>query len=130
MKRLLMNQTTHRFEKLNLVGIASKKGDYDQLKCSYCGLSGRSYKLGVIEVRPEKRAVPICPKAPKMDLPKQIRITKCHGNGPQFRNLAPDSVHDLVEPPPGYSHDPMGVWVQGVGEPVKVLFDEFEPVAD
>jgi len=56
----------------------------------------------------------------------KIKITKCLAFGKQFENLTPDSVHDVIEAPERYkSSKVVGVWVMGVGEPVKVLPNEY-----
>lgn len=55
----------------------------------------------------------------------QIEIINCVAVGPQFANLIPRSRHDIINPPEGYDNNG-GVWVMGVGEPVKVLFREFK----
>ena len=62
------------------------------------------------------------------DKAKKIKIIKCTAYGEIFANLIPNSTHDVIEAPNGYSNDTMGVWVQGVGEPVKVLSYEYEEI--
>lgn len=60
---------------------------------------------------------------------RSIRIIHCRANGPQFKNLMDGSLHVTVETPTNQDKiDYTGVWVMGVGEPVKVLNDEFEYV--
>lgn len=56
---------------------------------------------------------------------KKIKVTKCTAYGKVFSNLLPDSEHEVVTPPQGYKNDHSGVWVMGVGEPVKLLTVEF-----
>ena len=64
-----------------------------------------------------------------MEKRKQIKVTECRAYGPQFANLTPGSVHDVIPAPPGYENSG-GVWVEGVGEPVKLLDGEYMRVED
>jgi hypothetical protein len=57
---------------------------------------------------------------------RKIEIIQVNANGPQFANLTPGSVHEVIEPPLGGMNDVSGVWVMGVNEPVLVLFREYE----
>lgn len=59
-----------------------------------------------------------------------IVITDCRACGKQFENLLKDSVHTVIPAPEGEKEDSRGVWVMGVGEPVKVLNGEFLFVAN
>ena len=57
---------------------------------------------------------------------QKIKITYCQAFGKQFENLTPDSIHDVIETPDRHKNSEMkGVWVMGVGEPVKVLNEEY-----
>ena len=56
---------------------------------------------------------------------RTICITRCEACGPQFSNIIPGSKHTVISPPEGFSEDDKGVWVMGVGEPVKILNYEF-----
>ena len=57
---------------------------------------------------------------------KKIMITYCNAFGKQFENLTPNSVHEVIEAPERYKKSKVeGVWVMGVGEPVKVLEEEY-----
>lgn len=56
----------------------------------------------------------------------KIKITFCNAQGGQFANLTPGSEHEVIDPPKGHKNDNRGVWVMGVGEPVKVLKREYE----
>jgi hypothetical protein len=51
----------------------------------------------------------------------KIKIIQCTAWGPIFANLTPGSIHKVIEPPKHHKPDKYGVWVQGIGEPVKVL---------
>lgn len=55
---------------------------------------------------------------------KRIKITQCRAFGPQFSNLIPGSIHDVIKTPAGEKREG-GVWVMGNGEPVKVLQGEY-----
>ena len=60
---------------------------------------------------------------------QKIKITVCQAFGPQFENLIPDSIHDVIETPARHKNSEMkGVWVMGIGEPVKVLNDEYTQI--
>ena len=58
-----------------------------------------------------------------------FRSTKCLAHGKQFANVViPGSEHDVVSPPDMYVNDRTGVWVMGIGEKVKILRGEYEPI--
>lgn len=116
--------TNHKFEKQNLVTMFDRQGQYDVYKCSACGLSGKARDLASVSVSgSNKKRVLNCPKAV---LVRRIRIINCSAYGKAFENLKPGSIHDVISPPAGHDNS-RGVWVMGVGEPVKVLFGEYEP---
>ena len=124
MHQIKIDTSEHKFDKKNLLGIRNRRGVYDKLECS-CGVWGRSYQLGVIEISGSfsaKRANN-CPNY--QNTTKKIKIIIVRASGEQFDNLTPDSVHEVVTPPKGYKNDASGVWVMGVKEPVKVLTNEF-----
>lgn len=56
---------------------------------------------------------------------KLIQIQQIGAHGHQFLNLTNYSIHSIVEPPEGFYNDAYGVWVWGVGEPVRILNPEF-----
>jgi hypothetical protein len=122
--KITRSTTTHEFEKQNLVTLTDRTGMYDLYKCAFCGLTGKAYTLTEITVNDRvKSATENCPKAKKV---KKIRITNCRAAGQVFANLTPGSVHDVVDAPKGQPNNLAGVWVMGVGEPVKVLVGEYE----
>ena len=122
MKRVNINESDHDFEKLNLVTL---KGGGDLLKCKNCGMKGKTKDINGLYVNGNYKNPQFC-KAVKTDTSKKrIKITFCTANGKVFKNLKPDSIHETVSPPPPYKEDKSGVWVMGVGEPVKVLNNEF-----
>lgn len=113
----------HKFTKTNLVTISGPKGMYDEYKCEVCGMKGRSYKFGTIQISASYREnIFRCKKlVPK----KRIVITRCSAWGDEFVNLTRGSIHTIVDPPEGKDTS-RGVWVMGVTEPVLVFFNEFE----
>lgn len=113
----------HRFIKKNTITQQNSRGLFDIYECEACGLKARSYRLGRLEL--DERQKNKFYKCPAMISKKKIKITKCHAFGSEFLNLTPGSVHDIIEPPLG-ENEARGVWVQGVGRPVLVLFSEFE----
>ena len=58
----------------------------------------------------------------------KIKITQMQAVGKAFANLTPGSEHAVVNPPKGQKNGERGLWVMGVGEPVLVLFHEFNRV--
>lgn len=119
-----LRQTNHTFDKHNLVTLMGKRGAYDLYKCDACGLIGKRYGASgilVIANNVSRKKVFNCPKSKSI---RKIKITTCNAVGSVFKNLKPGSVHDVIDPPEGKDNS-RGVWVMGVGEPVKVLFGEF-----
>lgn len=43
-------QNGHDWEKMNQVGITNRRGIYDEFRCKHCGLRGKSYTLGLLEI--------------------------------------------------------------------------------
>lgn len=112
----------HKFTKINLVTKQGPNGMYDEYKCEQCGMKGRSYRIGRICLsKIYGKNIFKC----KALVPKtKIQITKCTGFGGQFSNLTPGSIHSIVDPPSGEDRS-KGEWVQGVGDIVLVLYNEF-----
>lgn len=125
-----VKESGHEFEKKNLVTITGRKGGYDLKVCKYCGIKGKQYALESIQIGENynKERVFLCPKAPKREKPKQIKILYCNASSRIFANITPDSVHDVISIPEGEKDNNKGVWVMGVGEPVKILNYEFNEV--
>lgn len=122
------NEGGHTWEKTNLVTIQGKGGKgYDTYRCIYCGLTAKMYSFGELCV--EDRSHKKLSRCISVNKISKIRITCCRANGIQFENLIPGSIHDIIAPPTGFDNS-RGVWVMGVGEPVKVLFGEFEYVKE
>lgn len=118
----------HDWQKVNLVTLVSKGcSTYDLYRCSRCGLEAKRYRLNELVVDERYRnKLAHCSSVGK---PKQLQIIECRAVGPQFANLTPGSVHDIIAPPEGNDRK-RGEWVMGVGEPVKVLFDEFNYIKE
>lgn len=112
----------HCWEKTNLVTREGKEL-YNTYKCRCCGLKAKMVSFGILQISERSRKkFERCTAAEKAT---QIEIIQCDAVGPQFTNLTPGSVHDIINPPTGFDNK-NGVWVMGNGEPVKVLFREFK----
>lgn len=75
-----MTNGGHKWEKQNLVTVTSAKGMYDKYKCDYCGIVGKSYVLGLLEVEGNvsTESVLTCSnKNHKYHVPEIIKITRC-----------------------------------------------------
>lgn len=123
--------TNHLFEKQNLVTLTSKDGGYDSMICKYCGIKAKAITLGTYTFsdRVKKDRATTCNKLPESKKGKKVKITYCNAGGGSFENLTPDSIHDVIDPPKGQDNNG-GVWVMGVGEPVKILRREFNYLED
>lgn len=127
MKIFDMSETNHLWIKENLATISDGRGAHDIFKCEMCGIKGKSYSIGVIELdgrlkNPESCKMVIIPKKIKMK-------KKCTAMGKQFKNLTGGSVHKVIKPPKKqFPNGKGGVWVMGIGEPVRVLFGEYVEV--
>lgn len=128
MYNISIDKSTHSWKKKNLITLPSNKGGYDILICANCGMRGKTYTLGVIQLKGSYSFANVkdCPKAPKTDKPKagRVKITRCNAMGKVFENLTDGSEHDIVDTPEG-EHSRDGVWIMGVGVPVKVLDGEY-----
>ena len=114
----------HTWEKQNLVTVATKKGGHDVLKCKHCGIQGNTSSLWTIKLKGSYSHDKVY-NCPGNHGAKRIKITECGAVGKVFANLTPGSEHDVIAPPEAYKND-KGTWVMGVGEPVKVLPNEFK----
>lgn len=119
----------HVWEKQNLVTVNRKGKMFDEMVCQKCNMKGRRYGFVSVEVSESYNVenVHLCPGAEEFEVPKKVTVVKCTANGKRFENLIPNSIHETVTPPIGYKNDHTGVWVMGVGEPVKLLSYEFVP---
>ena len=122
MQEFNLSEGGHEGEKTNLVTIEGKR-PYDIYKCKRCGITGKSYRLGTIEI-PE-RSIPKMGTCQKLQRYDSIKITRCNACGQEFIGLIPGSVHQTV-PPPNGEDNKRGEWVMGKTEPVLVLFGEFQ----
>lgn len=113
----------HEWEKQNLVTLGKKKS-YDIYKCKRCGIIGKSYILGMINIKEaDVKKMQKCNGY--KGIFKQVRIVDCRAVGPQFQNMIPGSIHNIVPPPSGETSE-RGEWVMGVGEPILLLAGEYE----
>ena len=127
MYNISLKEGSHNWEKQNLVTIIKGGKSYDEMKCSGCGMQGKTHRLTNIILKGSYSVSGVrrCKAAGKFEVPSRIRITNCVAHGEQFANLVNDSEHDVVAPPESYNNDEDGVWVMGVGESVKVLNNEY-----
>lgn len=116
----------HEWEKVNVVTIYGKR-PYDIYKCKGCGITGKSYILGMIEI-PE-RSISKMQLCQGIHRAASIKITRCGACGEEFQALVPGSIHQVVSPPEGQDNK-RGEWVMGKTEPVLVLFGEFTYVKE
>jgi hypothetical protein len=119
-----LSEGGHTWEKQNLVTIATRKSSYDILKCKHCGIEGKTTSLWTIRLKGSYSSDKVY-NCPNNKTAVHIQITQCHAFGKVFANLTPGSIHEVITPPEEYKND-RGIWVMGVGEPVKVLSDEFK----
>jgi len=54
----------------------------------------------------------------------KIKIVNCTAIGAIFENLIPGSIHETVDPP-AERENREEIWVEGVGEPVRLLGGEY-----
>lgn len=121
------DQGGHNWEKQNLVTIMDRKGHYDIYKCSKCGMQAKSDTISTIKLKGSYSIENVynCKGDNSINELNRIRITNCTAQGKSFENLKPNTEHSIITPPEGYKNDHTGVWVMGVGEPVKILTSEF-----
>ncbi len=127
---LNLSNTTHNFNKTNLVTV---KGGGDNYACK-CGLKGYRppFQDSILVVGKAKLINEPCPFSeaqPVKELPKKVRITNFGGHSSTFANLTNGSEHDIVECPKEYKNKYANdVWVMGIGEPVRLLGNEYEEI--
>ncbi len=123
-----LNDNPHKFEKMNLV---TQIGNFDTLKCSKCGIKGKTTSLITLKVKGSysKSKVDNCNSTDtdlrKGNTGKKVKIIFCTAVGESFENLKPNSEHFVIEVPKHENADSSGVWVMGTSEPVKILNNEF-----
>ena len=122
MQEFNLSEGVHEWEKVNIVTMYGKK-PHDIYKCKRCGVTGKSYRLGTIEI-PE-RSIPKMQLCQGIHRATSIKIIRCGACGEEFRALVPGSIHQVVSPPEGQDNK-RGEWVMGKTEPVLVLFGEFQ----
>lgn len=123
-----LTQGGHKWRKKNLMTIFKGRKHFDILRCEVCGIEGKTNSIATISIKETYNRNKVYNCTGKHEIAKKIKIIKCTAYGETFANLIPNSTHDVIEAPNGYSNDTMGVWVQGVGEPVKVLSYEYEEI--
>ena len=90
----------HEWYKLNLVTLKDNKGLYDLMKCKNCGIKGKRYSLNSIHIYERYLHMLQCPV--KYD---QIKIIHTNAFGKQFENLTDGSIHDIIDPPEGFTRE-------------------------
>lgn len=132
MKTVSLLSIYHNFSKVNLITIIKGGRSYDILKCSKCSMEGKRYGVSenlTISGKYPNSQIQYCIEDPKQMKDeftgKLVKITECIASGLQFEELTPGSIHRIVTPPNGEVNGDRGVWVMGVGEPVKILFNEY-----
>lgn len=118
----------HDWEKANFLKLEKAGRLFDEMECFKCGIKGRHYEGDIIEVteRFKSENAHGCLKAEKPSKRKRVRIIKCNDLSFQFKELKPNTVHSIINPPRGYCGVMSGVWVMGIDEPVKLEKGEFE----
>lgn len=119
---------TQHWSKVNNVTLYRGKKIYDLYKHT-SGATAKRYGITEELTITEKEYIKYKSWMKKRNLEavgKTIKIIKCFAAGKQFENLLPGSKHTIISPPKNQKSDNAGVWVMGVGEPVKVLNSEFE----
>ena len=117
-------QNGHNWEKVNQVGKKNRRGIYDEFRCKHCGLRGKSYTLGLLEIAERDRKKAAMCKGARKFAKSYVKVIRCEACGKAFANLTPGSIHKIVPSPDGEKSS-RGEWVMGVGEPVLLLFGEF-----
>lgn len=117
-------QNGHDWEKVNQVGKKNRRGIYDEFRCKHCGLRGKSYTLGLLEIAERDRKKAAMCKGARKCAKSYVKVIRCDACGKVFANLTPGSIHKVVPSPNGKDNS-RGEWVMGVGEPVLLLFGEF-----
>ncbi len=125
MKTVELSMGGHKWEKQNLTTVSKGERSYDLYKCKACGITGKSYQIGYITVcEKETKKMEKCKGYNCMSVKRRIKVLNCRAFGPQFENMVPGSVHDIIAPPDG-KNNKRGEWVMGIGEPVLLLAGEY-----
>ena len=119
----------HDWSKQNLITVSKARKSYDILKCTKCGIEGKRLNVSTITFTENVPLNKIKNCDGKGIIPIKIRVIKCNAFGEIFINLVPNSEHTVVDAPHPYKNDQSGVWVQGIGEPVKLLKGEYEIIS-
>lgn len=128
MYNISIKEGGHKWEKQNALTITTSRGSYDLMKCSLCGISGKTSSINTIQLKGSyaRETVFNCKGNKTISVLKKIKITHCTAQGKIFENIIDGSIHEVVTPPKNYKNDHTGVWVMGNGEPVKILTEEFD----
>lgn len=73
-----LDETTHEFDKTNMVSIPGRGTVYDRYRCDLCGLEGNRYGISAAICVPNKKKNPptnYCPEAINWDDPEEDEYT-------------------------------------------------------
>ena len=126
MKTVNFKYGGHKWEKQNLVTRHDRNGFFDEYQCKCCGIVGKSYTMGIIDIpdRYFENGRHICTSKSS-----KVKVKFCTAHGEAFANMTPGSIHEIIKPPQGQNAE-RGEWVMGCGEPVLLLWQEFEYVEE
>lgn len=122
------NGNIHDWEKQNLITLGTGRKSHDKYKCKKCGITAKSINLAQVSIPGQfkNKAWNCSNSAESKKAGKKVRVIHCNANGRQFENLTPNSEHYIVDTPQQYVSKKLnGVWVMGVGEPVRLIPGEY-----
>ena len=127
-----IDRNRHDFEKVNLTTLPSRKGGYDILACKDCGLKGKSYQIGIVEIdgriKPDK--VEFCHKRTVIQR-KKAQVKMISKNILQFGFIVGE-IYTSCDCPDEYKgkfDSEIWVYSEEAGEPVRILSGEYEIVS-
>jgi len=94
--------------------------------CADCAITGRKYSPNTISVSRVYGHDNTVKCGNSFTIPTRVKIKKCLGGAAYYANLTIGSTHDVVKPPPAFTNDRSGVWVEGQGLKVRLLPSEYE----
>lgn len=119
----------HNFKKKNLVTQSSRKGTYDIYECENCGIVGKAFQLGTIQIKDS-----YSDEKAEYCLNKKSVITNVKVTGDYVCNnfgLEKNKEYQICECPEEYKDRfSLDVWVfsEKRGEAVRLLPEEFEVI--
>ena len=127
MLKININETTHLFEKQNLV---TNKNGFDNVVCKKCGLKGKRTLETVFVARTKANAKKITTCNSNSSVATRVRILKQPSGNKSFENLTVGSEHEVIPSPESiYPNTATSVWISGAGgTPIRILKQEFEKI--